>query len=400
MAAVTGIPDYLKKYQKDILERAKKLSKRKTQLPEYQVAGMTPYQMQAMKMASQGIGAYQPMLQAGADTLGSAAGAYKAGLGTLGDAGRFFGQGAGMARRGQKFLTRGAQQARRGEQFLKEGRGFSRQGAEALERSQGRFTGQGYKKFMDPYLEEVVKAGQKDIMEQGAQAMNLERGRGLGAAALGGSSRANLEARKVGQQTAESAAELGSRLRSEGFRDAMTRAGSAFESQKGRQQTAGQAFGNLGVGMGQMAGQQANIGRATMGAGTGMGQLGQAVMGAGTGMTNIGTGIGSLAGGLGSVGTSQAKLAGLGQQMSQSDINMLYGMGGRQQQQRQAELDAMRMNQYQNYMQPYQQLGFYSDIFSGVPSSSIAFTMPQQPNPYSQIGGLMIGAGGTLGGYA
>ena len=97
MATTTGIPDYLKKYQKDILERAKKLSKRKTQLPEYRVAGMTPYQMQAMRMAQQGIGAYQPMLQAGADTLGSAAGAYKAGLGTLGDAGSFFGQGANMA---------------------------------------------------------------------------------------------------------------------------------------------------------------------------------------------------------------------------------------------------------------------------------------------------------------
>jgi len=372
MAAVTGIPDYLKKYQKDILERAKALSKRQVQLPEYQVAGMSPYQLRAMKMAQQGIGAYQPMLQAGADTLGSAAGAYKSGLGTLGDADRFF--------------KRGARQAGRGERFLREGRGLARQGAEALERSQGRFTGQGYKQFMDPYLEEVVRAGQKDIREQGAQAMNLERGRGLGAAALGGASRANLEARKVAEQTAESATDLGSRLRSEGFRDAMTRAGSAFESQKGRQQTAGQAFGNLGVGMGQMAGQQANIGRTTMGAGTGM--------------TGIGTGIGSLAGGLGSIGSSQAKLAGLGQQLSQSDINMLYGMGGNQQRQRQAELDALRMNQYQNYMQPYQQLGFYSDIFSGVPSSQIGFTMPQQPNPYTQIGGLMIGAGGAMGGYA
>ena len=75
MASTSGIPEYLQDYQKDILERAKELSKRKTQLPSYQVAGMSPYQIQAMEMAAQGIGSYMPMLQAGADTLGTAAGA-------------------------------------------------------------------------------------------------------------------------------------------------------------------------------------------------------------------------------------------------------------------------------------------------------------------------------------
>jgi len=201
----------------------------------------------------------------------------------------------------------------------------------------------------------------------------------LGAAALGGSSRANLETRRVGQETARDASEFGAQLRSQGFQQAMDRAGSAFESQKGRQQTAGQAFGNLATGMGQFAGQQANIGRTTMGAGTGM--------------ANIGTGIGSLAGGLGNVGTAQAKLGGLGQQMGQSDINMLYGMGQNQQDQRQRELEALRQNQYQEYMRPYQELGFYSDIFAGTPSSSMSFMMPSMPNPYTQIGGAFGAAG-------
>ena len=381
MAAQTsGIPSYLKKYQKQILQSASNLFKQgKGRMPQYQIAGMSPYQQQAMKMAAQGVGSYMPMLQEGADTLGSAAGAYKSGLGTLADAGGYFDQGAKQARQGSQYFKKGAELAGAGQQYLREGSNLSGEGAQALRKSQGRFTGQGYNKFMDPYLEEVVQAGQRDIQEQGAQAGNLQRGRGLGAAALGGSSRANLETRRVGQETARDASEFGAQLRSQGFQQAMDRAGSAFESQKGRQQTAGQAFGNLATGMGQFAGQQANIGRTTMGAGTGM--------------ANIGTGIGSLAGGLGNVGTAQAKLGGLGQQMGQSDINMLYGMGQNQQDQRQRELEALRQNQYQEYMRPYQELGLYSDIFAGTPSSSMSFTMPSMPNPYTQIGGAFGAAG-------
>jgi hypothetical protein len=395
MAAQTsGIPSYLKKYQKQILQSASDLFKQgKGRMPQYQIAGMSPYQQQAMKMAAQGVGSYMPMLQAGADTLGSAAGAYKSGLGTLADAGGYFDRGARQARQGSQYFKKGARQAGAGQDYLMKGKRLTGEGAQALRKSQDRFRGQGYKRFMDPYLEEVVQAGQRDIQEQGAQAGNLQRGRGLGAAALGGSSRANLETRRVGQETARDASEFGAQLRSQGFQQAMDRAGSAFESQKGRQQTAGQAFGNLATGMGQFAGQQANIGRTTMGAGTGMANIGRTTMGAGTGMANIGTGIGSLAGGLGNVGTAQAKLGGLGQQMGQSDINMLYGMGQNQQDQRQRELEALRQNQYQEYMRPYQELGFYSDIFAGTPSSSMSFTMPSMPNPYTQIGGAFGAAG-------
>ena len=79
--------------------------------------------------------------------------------------------------------------------------------------------------------------------------------------------------------------------------------------------------------------------------------------------------------------------------MGQSDINMLYGMGQNQQDQRQRELEALRQNQYQEYMRPYQELGFYSDIFAGTPSSSMSFTMPSMPNPYTQIGGAFGAAG-------
>ena len=46
-------------------------------------------------------------------------------------------------------------------------------------------------------------------------------------------------------------------------------------------------------------------------------------------------------------------------------------------------------------MQPYQQLGFYSDIFNSMPTSSMQMYQQQQPNPYSQASGLAMGAAGT-----
>ena len=52
-------------YKLGLLEAAKKLSQEQLPLPAYQVAGMTDLQKQAAQLGSQGIGAYQPFLQAG-----------------------------------------------------------------------------------------------------------------------------------------------------------------------------------------------------------------------------------------------------------------------------------------------------------------------------------------------
>ena len=89
----------------------------------------------------------------------------------------------------------------------------------------------------------------------------------------------------------------------------------------------------------------------------------------------------------------QAKLGEAFQGLNINDINMLSALGGQEQQQRQRELDAARQTQYQNVMQPYQQLGFYSDIFQGMPTSQTTFTSQQTPDPsmLSQIGGLGMG---------
>jgi hypothetical protein len=57
-------------------------------------------------------------------------------------------------------------------------------------------------------------------------------------------------------------------------------------------------------------------------------------------------------------------------------------------------LDASRATQAQNIMQPYQQLGFYSDIFNSMPSAQMSVMQQPAANPYSQIAGLGLGAYG------
>jgi hypothetical protein len=73
--STTEIPDWLKKYQDEILTRAQALGKDEGfVLPQYQVAGRTPLQGQASQLAASGVGSYFPMLQAGAGTVGQGVG--------------------------------------------------------------------------------------------------------------------------------------------------------------------------------------------------------------------------------------------------------------------------------------------------------------------------------------
>ena len=95
-------------------------------------------------------------------------------------------------------------------------------------------------------------------------------------------------------------------------------------------------------------------------------------------------------------------IAGLGQ-MAQTagvqDINTLLGIGGLQQQQAQTGLNIGQQNLLAQQQLPFQQLGFLSDIFQGVPAlqqTTSQITLPP-PNPMSQILGLGIAGLGAYG---
>ena len=96
--------------------------------------------------------------------------------------------------------------------------------------------------------------------------------------------------------------------------------------------------------------------------------------------------------------------AGLGeaQQAAQlRDINLLSQLGGIEQGQQQAELDALRNTSLQQQFEPYQRLSFMSDIFRGVPSTQSTLTSTTTPDPsrLSQIGGLAGGFASLLGAF-
>ena len=98
-----------------------------------------------------------------------------------------------------------------------------------------------------------------------------------------------------------------------------------------------------------------------------------------------------------------AGLGQMGQAMGVQDINTLLGIGGLQQQQEQTGLNIGQQNLLAQQQLPFQQLGFLSDIFRGVPAlqQTTATTTTPGPSATSQLLGLGIaglGAAGAAGG--
>ena len=225
---------------------------------------------------------------------------------------------------------------------------FLQQGSEAVKQgiagAQGAsFDPTSYEKFMDPYMEDVIARTQQDIADKGRQQQNQAQASAVGSGAFGGSRQAVLQG-QIAADTMDQQARTGAQLRSAGFQQAQN-----------------------------LAQQQANQ------------QLRQAQL-------------------AGQLGVSQAGLGQLGQQMGVQDINTLLGIGGLQQQQDQRALDVARANTLAEQALPYQQIGFMSDIFRGVPALQQTYSTTTTPGPSrtSQILGLGIaglGAAGSAGGF-
>ena len=208
--------------------------------------------------------------------------------------------------------------------------------------------------YMNPYEQAVIDQTMQDIQRQSDIQQQGLAAQSVGAGAYGGA-RQGIQAAEQQRNTIDAQARAAAGLRQSGYNQAQ-------QQQLARAQGAGQAG---------LAGAQ-------------LMQLGQ---------------------GIGSLGMNQAKLGEAFQGLNLNDINTLSSFGGQEQQQQQAELDAQRQTQYQNVMQPYQQLGFYSDIFQGMPTSQSTFTSQQQPSasPVSQFAGLAgglysLGKSGMFGG--
>ena len=98
----------------------------------------------------------------------------------------------------------------------------------------------------------------------------------------------------------------------------------------------------------------------------------------------------------GKLGLQQAALGESAQAAQQRDVGNLSQLGGMEQQQQQLELDAQRSTNLERQFEPYQRIGFMSDIFRGVPSttSTLQSTTTPKPSFLSQLGGIGMGVAG------
>ena len=164
-------------------------------------------------------------------------------------------------------------------------------------------------------------------------------------------------------------------------------------------QLAGQA-GQLGQDQGRLAIQGSQAGGA-------LGMQGQELTG------RIGEGLGALGAqygqlnlqqgeALSQLGLRQAALGELQQQVGQREQSFLFDLGKQQQAQQQAELEATRQNLYAQEMEPYQRIGFLSDIYKGAPTSQMAMTSQSGGgvSPAQSILGLGIAGLSAAGGAA
>jgi hypothetical protein len=153
----------------------------------------------------------------------------------------------------------------------------------------------------------------------------------------------------------------------------------------------------LGLLPGQIAQTQAGIGAQRAGL---YGQLGQGIgaLTAQQASTDLSKAqaLGALGGQMGSLGTQMGAMGEATQQLGAADVGMMGQIGLLERQNEQAQLDAIRGTQMQEIMDPYQRLGFMSDIYRGAPSTQMSMTSQTAPS----ASGLQTAAGLGIAGIS
>ena len=203
------IPEYIEKPTEILANELLAQAQQPLTVPQQQVIGFSPTQQSAMNLAFQGIGSYQPFLDA-------AQAAQTAGLGTI---------GAGA-------------QTVAGAQFVP--------------------TEATLDRFRDPYQRFVTDEAIKEIDRQAAMAQNQLAGQAVRAGAFGGS--------RFGIQQSElarNAADLKSRRVFEDLSRNFQQAQAAARAANQQRIQAGQVFGQLGRGASGIGGAMAGLGAQT-----------------------------------------------------------------------------------------------------------------------------------------
>jgi len=290
--------------------------------------------------------------------------------------------------------------------------------------------------YMNPYETQVIDQTMADMQRASDIARQGDSARAVGAGAFGGS-RSGIVDSERGRNLLDQQAKMAGGLRAQGYGQALQQSMAAQESALQRQQKAaglmgqlgqagaasglqagqttgqlgqqasqqalqaGQIGGQLGAQYGQMglAGQEASAKLGLMGAdmtGQSAAQMGNlALQRAQLGQNQVGQTL-DQANTLGQLGQTSAGLGQLGQQMQMTDVDALTKLGAQQQVLDQGAADQQQQYELQQIYQPYQKLGFYSDILQGAPSTSMSVS--QNTAPKASMLNQIVGAGiGGLG---
>lgn len=317
----------------------------------YQVAGLTPAESAAIGAAQSGIGAYQPFLQAGEAAIqGGQNIVTQAAVPSLRQAETTTGQT-------QDIINQAAQLA-----AAQRAVPYTYQQAAAQ-------TARGIGAF-NPFEEQVVQRSLADIARQAGLQQQGVAARAVGSGAFGGSRQAVAE-QELFRNALEQMGRTSGQLRQAGFDAAMAR----------RLQEA-QLMGNLGLQFGQLG--QADVSQ--------LGDLAGRQLALGQGLGSLAAQLGTFGTNLGQLGVQQAGIGEIGQNIRQNQINAALQAGNIQRGVAQAGLDATRLTNVQAQQYPYQQFGFLSDIYAGIPTSQSTVTASSAPqvSPFQTALGLGI----------
>jgi len=317
----------------------------------YQVAGLTPAESAAIGAAQSGIGAYQPFLQAGEAAIqGGQNIVTQAAIPSLRQAETTTGQT-------QDIINQAAQLA-----AAQRAVPYTYQQAAAQ-------TARGIGAF-NPFEEQVVQRSLADIARQAGLQQQGLAARAVGSGAFGGSRQAVAE-QELFRNALEQMGRTSGQLRQAGFDASMAR----------RLQEA-QLLGNLGLQFGQLG--QADVSQ--------LGDLAGRQLALGQGLGSLAAQLGTFGTNLGQLGVQQAGIGEIGQNIRQNQINAALQAGNIQRGVAQAGLDATRLTNVQAQQYPYQQFGFLSDIYAGIPSSQSTLTASSAPqvSPFQTALGLGI----------
>jgi len=344
-------------YKLGLLQEAQRLYQQPMTLPAVEAAGLSGTELQAIDFAKQGIGAFEPYIQAGSQGIT---------------------QGMDLTQRGA--LAAGAietaPQYQAAQDILARAVPVIGQGIGGILGSAQAYDPRSAQAYMNPYQEQVTQQALGEMRRQADIARQGQAAQAVGAGAFG-STREGVQRAEFERGVQDLMQQRIMQDYAQNYLQAQQAAQTGFESQQQRQLAGGQALGqagmqfaNLGQGIGGLTAQQAGV------------DISKAQA------------LGSLGSQMGALGTQYGALGQATQQLGAADVGLLAGLGGLERQSEQQQIDAIRATQLQQSMAPYQQLGFVSDIYRGAPTTQMALTSQTSPSASPLQSAIGLGVAG------